>query len=152
MRFEQTRDILQYQVAEYHRSVSRLYQDFTEQEIAPRNRLMLDFLVEHELRLALAIHDFMVEAPPSTLDYWFKRIDLPFPVPGNEILTAACRTDLDQLVGAAIHFKSALIGFYDHLLLQCDAAETAELFQTLRTQEENGMKRFIRHAQGLEDL
>lgn len=152
MRFEQTRDILQHQVAEYHRAVSRLYQEFAGQETAPRNRLMLDFLVEHELRLALAIHDFMAEAPPSSLDYWFKRIDIAFPVPGKETLTAACRTDLDQLVGAAIGYKSALIGFYDHLVQQCDAVETADLFQTLRMQEEKGMKRFIRHAQGLEDL
>ena len=152
MRFEQTRDILQHQVAEYHRAVSRLYQDFAEQGAAPRNRLMLDFLVDHELRLALAIDDFMAEAPHSTLEYWFKRIDIPFPVPGEETLTAACRTDLDQLVGAAIHYKSALISFYDHLVQQCDAPETADLFQTLRTQEQKGMKRFIRHAQGLEDL
>lgn len=152
MRFTQTRDILQHQVAEYHRAVSRLYETFADQQTAPRNRLMLEYLVDHELRLALAIHDFMGEAATSTLDYWFKRIGLPFPVPSQETLTASCRTDLDQLVGAAISYKSALISFFDHLLQQCDATETANLFQALRTQEEKGMKRFIRHAQGLEDL
>lgn len=152
MRFEQTRDILQRQVAGYHRAVSRLYQEFADQEPAPRNRLMLDYLIDHELRLALAIADYMAEASEAALDYWFKRIEIPFPSPEAAILTEGCRTDLDQLVGAAIHYKSALIAFYAHLVQQCDATETARLFQSLKAQEEKGMKRFIRHAQGLADL
>lgn len=152
MRFEQTRDILQHQVAEYHRGVSRLYQEFTQREVSPRNRLMLEYLIDHELRLALAIHDFMAEAPATALDYWFKRIEIPFPSPDGTALADACRTDLDRLVGAAIQYKTALIDFYGHLVQQCDVPETAHLFQTLKTQEEKGMKRFIRHAQGLADL
>lgn len=152
MRFEQTRDILKHQVAPYHNTVSRLYENFAEQEIAPRNSLMLDYLIGHELRLALAIHDFIAEAPAKALDYWFKRIEIPFPVPDKNILTDACRTDLDQLVGAAIHYKQSLINFFDHLVQQCDAEETANLFQTLKAQEEKGMKRFIRQSQGLEDI
>ena len=152
MRFEQTRDILQHQVAPYHSRVSRLYENFAEKDIAPRNRLMLDYLIEHEARLALAIHTFIAEAPAKDLDYWFKRIAIPFPVPDEAKLTDSCRTDLDLLVGAAIGYKKALIDFYDHLVGQCDATETADLFQTLKAQEEKGMKRFIRHSQGLEDL
>lgn len=152
MRFEQTRDILQHQVADYHRSVSRLYQEFAEQDVSPRNRLMLEYLIDHELRLALAIHDFMAEAPEHALDYWFKRIEVPFPMADAAALVDSCRTDLDRLVGAAIHFKTALIDFYGHLVQQCDAAETAHLFRKLKEQEEKGMKRFIRHAQGLADL
>jgi len=152
MRFEQTRDILQHQVAPYHSTVSHLYENFAEQEMTPRNRLMLDYLIEHERHLALAIHDFIAEAADNTLDYWFKRIEIPFPVPDGNILTDACRTDLDQLVGAAIQYKKSLIDFYDHLVQQCDESETADLFQTLKIQEEKGMKRFIRQSQGLEDL
>jgi hypothetical protein len=152
MRFDRTRDILQQQVTQYHRAVSRLYQDFAATELSPRNRLMIDYLVDHELRLALAIQDFMDSAAPGALEQWFKSIALPFPTPDGETLTDSCRTDLDQLVGAAIAYKSALIAFFDHLLLSCDSDDTRQLFQALKTQEENGMKRFIRHAQGLEDL
>jgi hypothetical protein len=152
MRFEQTREILNHQVAEYHRTLSRLYQEFANLEIAPRNRLLLDYLIDHELRLALAIHDFMSEAPENFVDYWFKRIEIPFPTPEAAILTDGCRSDLDQLVGAAISFKTPLLNFYDHLLSNCDAAEARQLFTSLRTQEEKSMKRLIRHAQGLADL
>lgn len=152
MRFEQTRAILQQQVAPYHRYVSQLYQDFAAQELSPRNRLMIDYLIDHELRLALAIHDFIESAHPGALDYWFKRIEIPFPLATPAVLTEACRCDLDQLVGAAIHYKTALIAFYGHLLLNCDDAAATHLFQTLKDQEEKGMKRFIRHAQGLADL
>jgi hypothetical protein len=152
MRFDQTRDILQQQVAPYHRAVSQHYQDFAGEEVSPRNRLLLEYLLDHELRLALAIHDFLESVPATTLDYWFKRIEIPFPHALASTLTDACRTDLDALVGAAIHYRRQLIAFYAHLLLNCDSAETAHLFQTLKAQEEQGMKRFIRHAQGLADL
>lgn len=152
MRFAQARDILQEQVAPYHRSVSQRYQEFSGQEISPRNRLMLDYLIDHELRLALAIHDFMESAHPGALDYWFKNIEISFPDATPEVLTAACSSDLDALVGAAIHYKTALIAFFAHLLLNCDGVNAAHLFQTLKDQEEKGMKRFIRHAQGLADL
>jgi hypothetical protein len=152
MRFDQARDILQHQLVHYHRSVSRLYQEFAGGELSPRNRLMVDFLVEHELRLAQDILDFMGTASHGALDYWFKSIDIPFPVPSGDVLTDACRTDLDQLVGAAVSYKTALIDFFAHLLRSCDAEETARLFQSLKSQEEKGMKRFIRQAQGLADL
>lgn len=152
MRFEQTRDILEQQVAPYHRAVSQHYQDFIGAEISPRNRLLLEYLIAHELRLALAIHDYLESVPSTTLDYWFKRIEIPFPHPQASILSEACRTDLDALVGAAIHYRTALIAFYAHLLINCDSPEASHLFQTLKNQEEQGMKRFIRHAQGLADL
>jgi hypothetical protein len=152
MRFEQTRDILHHLVAPYHRSVSRLCREFAGLDIGPRNRLMLEYLVDHELRLALAIHDFLADAPEAALDYWFKGIALPFPTPAAATLTDACRHDLDQLVGAAISFKTPLLDYYDHLLATCDAAEPRHLFATLRAQEEKSMKRLIRHAQGLADL
>lgn len=152
MRFEQSSDILKHQVAGYHRALSTLYREFAVREPAPRIRLMLDYLIDHELRLALAIHDFMAEAPETALDYWFRRIEIPFPEPDPATLTDGCLLDLDLLVGASIQYKSQLIAFYDHLVQQCDSPESAALFQALKTQEEKGMKRFIRHAQGLADL
>jgi len=152
MRFEQTRDILQHLVEPYHRTVSRLYQEFGQEDISPRNRLLLDYLIEHELRLALAIHDFMESAPENVVDYWFKRIEIPFPTPDASPLTDACRNDLDGLVGAAIRFKTPLLDFYEHLLATCDSVEARQLFAALRAQEEKSMKRLIRHAQGLADL
>ncbi|MDD2855116.1 MAG: aminoglycoside phosphotransferase, partial [Desulfuromonadaceae bacterium] len=109
-------------------------------------------LIDHEMRMALAIHDFMESAPVTAVDYWFKRIEIPFPEPNPDTLTDCCLVDLDMLVGAAIRFKTSIINFYEHLLLNCDSDETRHLFETLKAQEEKGMKRFIRHAQGLADL
>jgi len=94
----------------------------------------------------------MESSPQAVIDYWFKRIEIPFPTPCAGTLTDACRSDLDGLVGAAINFKTPLLDFYDHLLENCDAAEPRHLFATLRAQEEKSMKRLIRHAQGLADL
>ena len=152
MRFEQTRTILQHQVPDYHRTVSRYYKELADGEVSPRVRLMLDYLIDHELHRALALGEFCHDASPHILDHWFKGVEINFPVAASDILGENARTDLDQLIKSAVSYKSNLIGYFTYLLDHCEGKETTNLFQTLKTQEEKAMKRMIRHAQGLADL
>jgi hypothetical protein len=152
MRFEQTRTILRKLAPDYHRAISRYYQVMADGEVSPRVRLMLDYLIDHEQHRALALKEFCEEASSQTLDHWFKGLEVNFPEARADLLIEAARTDLDQLLGAAISYKSTLITYFAHLLDHCPDKPTFELFQTLRNQEEKAMKRMIRHAQGLEDL
>ena len=152
MRFEQTRTILQHQVPDYHRTVSRYYKELADGEVSPRVRLMLDYLIDHEKNRALALGEFCREASPHILDHWFKGVEIEFPKAEVETLTDAARTDLDQLIKSAVDYKTCLIGYFTYLLDHCEEKETTNLFQTLKTQEEKAMKRMIRHAQGLADL
>jgi len=152
MRFEQTRTILQRLAPDYHRQVSQYYQTMADGEVSPRVRLMLDYLIDHELHRALALGEFCHEASPHILEHWFKGVEINFPVPDAQILGAAARTDLDQLIKAAVSYKSTLIAYFAYLLDHCSEKQTVNLFQTLKTQEEKAMKRMIRHAQGLADL
>jgi rubrerythrin len=152
MRFEQTRNILRKLAPDYHRAVSRYYQQLADGEVSPRVRLMLDYLIDHEQHRALALKEFCEEAAPQTLDHWLKGLEINFPEARATLLTEAARTDLDQLLGAAIGYKNNLISYFTHLLDHCSDKKTLELFQTLKNQEEKAMKRMIRHAQGLADL
>jgi hypothetical protein len=113
---------------------------------------MLDYLIDHELHRALALGEFCRDASPHVLDHWFKGVEIAFPLAEANILDESARTDLDQLVKAAITYKGNLIRYFEHLLERASDAETLHLFQTLKTQEEKAMKRMIRHAQGLADL
>ena len=152
MRFEQTRTILQHLAPDYHRTVSHYYQALAEGEVSPRVRLMLDYLIDHEQHRALALAAFCHEAAPEVLDHWFKGVEINFPHARADLLDESARTDLDQLVKAAVSYKTTLINFFAHLLEHCSGKETSHLFLTLKTQEEKAMKRLIRHAQGLADL
>lgn len=152
MRFEQTRTILRKLAPDYHRAVSKYYQQMADGEVSPRVGLMLDYLIDHELHRALALKEFCEEASPQSLDQWFKGLEVSFPEAHAAFLTETARTDLDHLLCAAVHFKTELISYFDHLLDHCSDKKTASLFQTLRNQEEKAMKRMIRHAQGLADL
>ena len=69
-----------------------------------------------------------------------------------DILGENTRKDLDQLLCAAITYKTTLFNYFDHLLEKCNDKKTASLFLALKNQEEKAMKRMIRHAQGLADL
>ncbi len=152
MRFEQTRAILQHLVPNYHRKVSDYYQEMADGNVSPRVRLMLDYLIDHEQHRALALGEFCQDASPHVLEHWFKGVEINFPEARQDVLGEAARTDLDQLVKAAVSYKTSLISYFSHLLEHCNSKETMSLFQTLKTQEEKAMKRMIRHAQGLADL
>ncbi len=152
MRYEQTRTILQHLAPDYHRTVSRYYQELAEGDVSPRVRLMLDFLIDHEQHRALALGEFCRDASPHVLDHWFKGVEISFPQAEADVIVEAARTDLEQLLKSAIIYKSNLIRYFAHLLERSSGQETLHLFQTLKTQEEKAMKRMIRHAQGLADL
>ena len=152
MRFEQVRALLQHLVPDYHRRVSDYYQTMADGEVSPRVRLMLDYLIDHELHRALALGEYCSDTSHHILEHWFKGVEISFPEARQEILSEEARTDLDQLVKSAVIYKEKLIFYFGHLLEHCTEQELFNLFQTLKTQEEKAMKRMIRHAQGLADL
>ncbi len=152
MRFEQTRTILHHLAPDYHRAVSHYYQALADGDVSPRVRLMLDYLIDHEQHRALALGEYCHEASPHVLDHWFKGMEINFPEAGADMIDEAARTDLDQLVKAAVSYKTNLINYFTYLLDHCTNEETLYLFKTLKYQEEKAMKRMIRHAQGLADL
>lgn len=152
MRFEQTRTILQHLVPNYHRTVSRYYQALADGEVSPRVGLMLDYLIDHEQHRALALGEYCRDASPHVLDHWFKGVEINFPQARADLLGDAARTDLDELIKAAVNYKRSLIDYFAHLLEHCRDKDSLNLFKTLKTQEEKAMKRMIRHAQGLADL
>ena len=152
MRFEQTRTILHQLAPNYHRAVSDYYLALSEGDVSPRIRLMLDYLIDHEQHRALALGEYCRDASPHVLDHWFKGVEINFPDAREDVLGEDARTDLDQLIKAAVSYKSTLISYFAYLLDHCVGEETTHLFRTLKTQEEKAMKRMIRHSQGLADL
>jgi hypothetical protein len=152
MRYEQTRTILQHLAPDYHRKVSDYYQDMADGDVSPRVRLMLDYLIDHELHRALALGEFCQDASHKVLEHWFKGVEISFPIAHKEILGEAARTDLDQLVKSAVTYKTSLINYFAHLLEHSTDRELTNLIDKLKKQEEKAMKRMIRHSQGLADL
>jgi len=152
MRFEQVRAILQHLVPDYHRKVSDYYQSMADGEVSPRVRLMLDYLIDHELHRALALGEYCKDTSHHVLEHWFKGVEITFPEARQDTLGEEARTDLDQLVKSAVTYKKNLTSYFSHLLEHCTEQEVFNLLQTLKTQEEKAMKRMIRHAQGLADL
>lgn len=152
MRYEQVRTILQQLAPTYHRQVSSYYQQLADGEVSPRVRMMLVYLIDHELERARALGEFCHSAPHKVLDHWLKGLEMNFPVAAADILVPGAATDLDQLIKAAVGYNVILINFFAYASEHCSDQQTRHLFQTLKTQEEKAMKRMVRHAQGLADL
>jgi len=152
MRYEQTRTILHHLAPAYHRTVSEYFQEFADGDVSPRVRLMLEYLIDHEMHRALALGDFCREAAPHILNHWFKGVEVNFPEAQAGLLTDVARRDLDQLVKVAVAYKTTLIDYFSYMLDHCSDREMFNLFQSLKKQEEQAMKRMVRHSQGLMDL
>lgn len=152
MRFEQTRTILKKLAPDYHRKVSEHFQQLAEENVTPRVQMMLDYLVDHEERRAVALAEFCQGAPPKVLEHWLKGLEVEFPKLFNRLLEEDCRSDLNQLIKVAVDYKQALIDYYRYAAEHCADKKTAVLFEKLEQQEDKAMKRMIRHAQGLADL
>lgn len=152
MRYEQVRTILQQLAPAYHRQVCGYYQQLAEGEVSPRVRMMLNYLIDHELQRAGALGTFCHAAPNKVLDHWLKGLEVNFPDADPAILGSAAATDLDQLIKAAVGFAMTLINYFTYACEHSGDQQTRHLFQTLRTQEERAMKRMVRHSQGLADL
>jgi len=152
MRFEQTRNILGKLVPDYHRRVAGYYQDLADGEVTPRVRLMLEYLIDHELHRALALREFCEGLPPHALEKWLKGLEINIPEPRADMIESEARSNLDHLLCSAVRYKTNLLEYFEHLLDRCPDKKTLNLFQTLKSQEEKAMKRMIRHAQGLADL
>ncbi|PLX89528.1 MAG: aminoglycoside phosphotransferase [Desulfuromonas sp.] len=152
MRFEQTRTILQTLAPQYHRTVSEHYQQLAEGQVSPRVRLMLDYLVDHEEHRALALGEFCHGESHKVLDHWLKGLERNFPRVPTGLLEEGAAIDLDKLIQAAVGYKQTLIEYFRYACEHCTDAQTAALFKKLCSQEEQAMRRMIRHAQGLADL
>ena len=152
MRYEQVHNILHHLAPGYHRKVSGFYAVMAEGDVSPRVRLMLDYLVDHEMHRALALGEFCSEASSHVQDKWIKGLEINFPQAHEEVIEPGAGSNLDLLVKSAVGFKSTLISYFDHLAENCTDRETKDLFQSLKNQEERAMRRMIRHSQGLADL
>lgn len=152
MRFEQLRTVLQKLAPDYHRQVSGYYLDLSETEVSPRVRLMLDYLIEHEQKRALALSEFCAEEHESLLDHWLKGVEQEFPQIDAKTIDPAATHDLNLLIKSTAIYKTILIDYYSHLLEKCSEPKVVKLFTALRDQENKALKRVVRHAQGLADL
>ncbi len=152
MRFEQTRTILQKLAPGYHLKVRDYFQQFGEGEISPRVRMMLDYLIEHEELRAQALADFCAAAPQKLLELWLKGLEVEFPQLVDNMLDDGCRYDLNELIRVAVTYKQALIDYYQYAVEHSADAKTSAMFEQLKNQEDQALKRLIRHAQGLADL
>lgn len=152
MRFEQTGTILKQLALTYHLKVRDLFIDFGEGDMSPRVRMMLEYLIDHEEKRAHALAEFCSSAPEKLLDHWHKGLEIRFPKMVAEQLDDGCRYDLDSLIKVAVTYKQALVDYYQYACEHAADKKIAELFQQLAAQEEEALKRMIRHAQGLADL
>jgi rubrerythrin len=152
MRFEQLRTVLQKLAPDFHRQVSNYYLALSEKEVSPRVLLMLDYLIEHEQKRALALAEFCTKEQKALLDHWLKGVETEFPQINAAMIDPAATHDLDLLVKSAAVYKTILIDYYSHLLEKCSDPAVSKLFTALRDQENKALKRLVRHAQGLADL
>ena len=155
MSVDQTRNIIDH-AREFHQQVAEYYHRLADTAEGARARLLLDFMSEHEQRLATALADYEASAPEKLLNTWLQE--------GNETddLADVCEEirqlqnrpsiNIDDLVGLGIKVSECLLAVYRDLAERAEPSTVRQVFENLVAMEERAQQQFARDAGRMSDL
>ena len=129
MSFNQTRDVLDH-AREFHRRLSRFYEELQDKASAESTRILLENLIDHEQTLALRLKEYEEVVSDNILDTFFK-----YMVDGTESYFANYATpelvDTAVVIEAARYFDDCLTGFYREMARTAMSEQVREVLLNL---------------------
>ncbi len=135
MRFEQTKDVLDH-VRDFHHEASQFFQrvsahinELSDDDSVEREQLLLDYLVEYQIRLQENTERYEEEAPDALLNTWFQYSDADGGLvwPSNDALSGI--RSIDDILAVALELGDQLGAFYIDMANHASNVEVKELFQ-----------------------
>ena len=155
MSVDQTRTILDH-AREFHHQVGAYYHHLADHAARMRVRLLLDYMSQHEERLASALADYEGAAPANILDTWFQSAqdtDALKEVSKNlRTMHIDSQSDVDDMMQLGIELSGCLIAVYRDLAERAEPDSVRQVFENLLEMEERAQRQFVRDAQRLNDL
>lgn len=152
MRFHQVRELVRW-AADYHARLGDAYARLATEGVAPRIRLALEYLVEHEHRMQRELEAYLAEDREhrGALDTWFDEPD-DFPhAPVLERLPAESGDQgVEALLATALTMHRTLQDLYRRRTERASGEAERELFEALAHQEDAEVRRLVRDIQRLE--
>ncbi|HUH38274.1 MAG TPA: hypothetical protein VL027_10055 [Spongiibacteraceae bacterium] len=148
-RFETVDDILG-QLLDFHQALIDYYQRRASSDRDERLRMLADYLVERQQRVAAGTEGYRKDADTSRRETWFDKVPDLDPLPALRKAMAA--TDADQLLNAALELDRHLLGIYDVMRREASHGELHALFEDLHSQLEQEQRLLATSAARMRDL
>ncbi len=130
MPLEQARDVVT-QARTFHQELGRFYEKLERHEQRERVKLLLEYLVDHEQRMAEQMDALQESLPRTVLDTWFRNApEMPPPVPMD---TAGISPDMSpaEVICMALDLDERMLKVFKHVALQSPVQEVREAFLAL---------------------
>lgn len=152
MTLETIKDILDWtrrlhaELAETYRMNSNAFDD-------ERAKLLINYVADHEARIAETIKHYEDDASVQTMDTWIqdnlqtnpfvKNMQTMFGIPGFSS---------DEVLDQTVKFHQGLVSMYAELAQSAQSERVRELFQNLESMEQHELMRMVHTAERFNDL
>jgi len=152
MQIETINDVLTW-TQHTHQELANCLYHCAEQSDRERLRVLLDYLAEHEQRLATTLERYKGEADHRVLDTWCLEYFDKRPVQTHQ----ECNQPFDQMdtktvVKHIVSLHEQLVSLYQYLSGRAETGRTRELFDDMANLEQHESMVMVRDANWLEDI
>lgn len=155
MSVDQTRSIIDH-AREFHEQVSEYYHRLADAAARTRVRLLLDYMSQHEERLADALTEYEGSAPAKILDTWFQSAGdtdaLKTVRKQLESVQIGPDGDVDEVIEVGVQLSECVLAVYRDLAERAEPDSVRQVFESLLGMEEKAQQQFVRDAERLNDL
>ena len=148
--FEQAKDVLHH-CQSFHRKVGGYYTTLRDNVNSPRVQLLLDYLVDHEHKIADALEKYEETASRNVLNTWLQTITVTERLPLFDRVECDPDMTLDDVLDIGLHFDTVLMNCYRVVRDSVEYQEVRDVFQNLMEFEEQERNSLVRVAQSTAD-
>lgn len=150
MRFKQTRDILR-SAQVYHAEVACRYKGFSKQVSSERTKLFLDYIADHEQRLAEVLTMYEGDLPQKLSEVWLECDSEIVPDGLASLEGELSQLSLDDFLVRYLQFDDYLIDVYKELKDRATLDSVKEIFNGLIELENHSEMAAVRDTIRLRD-
>jgi rubrerythrin len=150
---ETIKDILDW-TRRLHQELADAYRDGSETITDERARMLLNYVADHEARIAETIKHYEDDTSVRTMDTWVQDYfqHNPFFVSGMQALMATPGLKTEEVLDATVKFHQNLIGVYKDLAESAPTERMRELFENLQSLEQHELMRMVHTAERFNDV
>jgi hypothetical protein len=143
--FEQVKDVIEYSEI-IHNRLQKIYGSLNEKERPEREKMLLDYLIEQQVRIKETLAYFELASQQSILDTWMQftpNIDIQQLIDDQE---PQSEISFEEIVQFADSSSQALVDFYHEAANESELPNVRMIFENLGEMAVNGKRKQHRAA------
>lgn len=151
MAVQQTRNIIDH-VQKFHHWVSQYYHRLADSTQRERTKLLLDYMSDHEQRLANCLAEYELGAPSKILDTWLISPDAVDAIKLIEDSESVPDMSVDAIIDLGVQLSECAVNVYKNLAESSEPESVKQTFANLLSLEQKALQQFARDAGRFSDL